>query len=297
VVVSLAFAAAKSLRDRRVAAPMLLASLLGAGLESAVMRMLFGDFASVSALIKTHSLFSPEAVLEHLTYNTISSPGLMARLATTLLLGGLAAARLRSRGFRDAALVLLPLVSFFLLHFFFSLLRDWYQVPYQIGFLFIAARSPMPAGLIKRLAVAAVALLWLAYPLAINLRFKADQSAAAGFVADLQKHVPQGEPIFQFDGSGYVGYFAQRNVIDGDGLVNDYAYARRLAKGELASYLADEKICYLITDTASGANLVEVGGLVVKPDEAELVYGVAASSYPWGAFKLYRLRAPRCSRL
>jgi hypothetical protein len=293
VVVSLAFAAARSLRDRRLAALMACASLFGAAVESAVMRILFGSFVSVSALLKTQSLLSPAAILEHARFNSISSPGLSARLATTLLLGVLAVARLRSRGLRDGALVLLPLVSFFLLHFFFSFLRDWYQVPYQIGFLFIVARSLKPA---SRVAVAAVALLWLAYPLSTNLRFGADQIATAGFVADLKKHVPEGAPIFQFDGSGYVGYFADRNVIDGDGLVNDYAYANRLSSGGLASYLDDERVCYFITDTKRGENLIDAGGLVVKRDEAELVYGIDARSFTWGAFKLYRLRAPRCSR-
>jgi hypothetical protein len=296
VVVSLAFAAAKCLRDRRLAARMACASLLGAAVESAVMRILFGSFVSVSALLKTQSLLSPAAILEHVRFNTISSPGLMARLATTLLLGALATSRLRSRGLRDCALVVLPLASFFLLHFFLSLLRDWYQVPYQIGFLFIVARNLKPGELVSRLSMAAVALLWLAYPLATNLRFGADQIAAAGFVAGLKSYVPRDAPIFQFDGSGYVGYFAERNVIDGDGLVNDYAYARRLTNGTLGSYLDEERVCYFITDTRRGENLIDVGGLVVKLSEAELVSGIDARSFTWGAFKLYRLRAQRCSR-
>jgi hypothetical protein len=303
VVVSLTFAAVAGLREPRRALRMAAAALGGAALQAAILWAFFDHFVSVSALLKTQSLLDPAALADHLRFNTVSSAGLAARLATTLLLGAAAVAALRQRDARDAALVLAPPAAFFLLHFCCSYLRDWYQVPFQAGFLFVAARG-RPAlsapdrvapPLFGRAAVAVTALLWSGYPLATNLRFGADQVQAAAFVADLRRHVPEGAAIFQVDGSGFIGYFADRDVVDGDGLVNSYEYARRLSTRALAGYLDEERICYFITDTRRGATLIDIGGLVVSAADAELVSAVQSRAFTWGEFRLWRLRAPRCA--
>jgi len=55
--------------------------------------------------------------------------------------------------------------------------------------------------------------------------------------------------IFQRDGAGAVSYFAQRPIINGDGLVNNMQYQVMLRSGRLCDYLKDQQVQYLVSNT------------------------------------------------
>jgi hypothetical protein len=63
--------------------------------------------------------------------------------------------------------------------------------------------------------------------------------------------------IFQRDGAGAVSYFAQRPIINGDGLVNNMQYQVMLRSGRLCDYLKDQQVQYLVSNT-----FVNTSGLV-----------------------------------
>lgn len=55
--------------------------------------------------------------------------------------------------------------------------------------------------------------------------------------------------IFQRDGAGAVSYFAQRPIINGDGLVNNMQYQVMLRSGRLCDYLKDQQVQYVVSNT------------------------------------------------
>ena len=55
--------------------------------------------------------------------------------------------------------------------------------------------------------------------------------------------------IFQRDGAGAVSYFAQRHIINGDGLVNNMQYQVMLRSGKLCDYLKEQKVQYIVSNT------------------------------------------------
>lgn len=52
------------------------------------------------------------------------------------------------------------------------------------------------------------------------------------------------DKIFQFDISGTIGFFSERNIINGDGLVNSFEYIQAIENGRLSVFLKDKKINY-----------------------------------------------------
>lgn len=62
----------------------------------------------------------------------------------------------------------------------------------------------------------------------------------------IRDHTPDSARLYQVDGSGLTGYFSERAVINGDGLINSWEYQRFLRRGELSSYLALIKVDYLV---------------------------------------------------
>lgn len=64
--------------------------------------------------------------------------------------------------------------------------------------------------------------------------------------------------IFQRDGAGAVSYFAQRHIINGDGLVNNMPYQVMLRSGKLCQYLQEQKVQYIVTNVfMNQAGLIE----------------------------------------
>jgi hypothetical protein len=277
------------------------ATIAGALLQLATMKLCFGHFVSVAALLKSDGVGSWERWVDDARLNSIGSPGQLSTVDTTVALAALALAPRRD-GSRTPpganARVIAPL-AFLAVHFVASVLRDWYWVPSQLCLLFAAEQRfregdeiALPRGALA--TIAALASVQLARAAHIQVAYAADAQNISAFVREIEARVPASEPIFQTDGAGYVGFFSGREVIDGDGLVGDLDYATRLRRGRLATYLDDEKVCYLVTHSASSDPIIDQGGLVVRRPEVELLTSVKRSAYLWGDFALYRMRRPSC---
>ena len=115
---------------------------------------------------------------------------------------------------------------------------------------------------------------------------------ARQFVGEVRRRVPRDEPIFQMDASGWVGWFSERHVVNGDGLVNDHEYARRLSEGKLAGYLHEQGIHYIVQNLypENGMLIDDCGGLTVSMDSVETIVAPPPGFPDLTAFGLYRLK-------
>lgn len=64
----------------------------------------------------------------------------------------------------------------------------------------------------------------------------------------LRDNMPVSTRIFQVDASGVTGYFSERVVINGDGLINSWEYQEYLRKKRIREYLQAKRVNYLVTN-------------------------------------------------
>jgi hypothetical protein len=64
----------------------------------------------------------------------------------------------------------------------------------------------------------------------------------------IKRELPLDAHIFQVDNSGIVGYFSERAVINGDGLINGWEYQDSLRAGRLPDYLARHDVEWFVLD-------------------------------------------------
>ena len=74
-----------------------------------------------------------------------------------------------------------------------------------------------------------------------------DMSDAYVYSKIINETVPPSKIIFQVDYSGLVGFFSERKVINGDGLINSFEYSSYLKNNDLKSYFNIYPIDYYST--------------------------------------------------
>lgn len=282
-----------------------LALALGAGVTAQLgtMYLLFGEPWSVSSLIKvSHGSFlgglaasvtgpEPGIALGYVVRFTLFL-GLMGAVVATWL----TVPDLRER--RRWIYLALGAAAFASGHIATHLMPFWCYLPaYLLALRAITSSGPPPRW--KRLVLYAVAVLgvaFLAHKVRIHYKNLEVIAGARDFVARLRDHVPSDGRIYQIDGSGFTGYFSRRTVVNGDGLVNSYEYARRLQAGQLAGYLDEQEICFIITNRQRDDDrIVDFGGLVVTSGDVEEVFRTRTwGRFPTTDFRLHRLRLERC---
>ncbi len=277
----------------------------GVALHFGLMFALFGEPWTVSAMLRGFALLqgdAPPLVFNLLTYGA----GTSARSALVIVLPALAAVLAwRHRGApRNRVLLwlVLGLGGFSATHLMLSHMRYWYFVPGLVGSAYVLGRLELPPGAARRVrggAMVALGVLSVAYlgQKGWRLANLADaQDDTWAFVEAIADHVPAGEPIFQIDGSGRTGFYSGRAVINGDGLVNDRQYARRLMAGRLGGYLDEEDVCYLIVNRAEDRDpLIDRAGLLITRGEVvELLRSGAYGRTDQVNYTLHRRQGPAC---
>jgi hypothetical protein len=71
------------------------------------------------------------------------------------------------------------------------------------------------------------------------------------FAKDIQRYVAPDETVFQVDYSGFTGFFSERTIINGDGLVNSFEFYNYMKRNALPEYLSKYNIDYYITFSAN----------------------------------------------
>lgn len=64
-----------------------------------------------------------------------------------------------------------------------------------------------------------------------------NHNSAYSFAKELNQKVKESEIVFQIDYSGIIGFFSERTVVNGDGLINSYDYYKVLKNNQLMQYL------------------------------------------------------------
>lgn len=284
-----------SLKVKSVAADLAWLAV-GVGLQLALRRWYLGEWTSVSMEMKS----SPGSMAQRIHNNLIGLYGSnLISTAIFLFLFALSIwAALRpgvSERARDLVALSAPAV-FVLVHLAGNnQIAYWYFLPAAYIHVWYFLRFGPPAssraGWLGRAAIAMLPLL-VAVKWAVDSRIRGPQIEwSRQFVEELKRVVPENEPVFQIDASGWVGWFSNRHVINGDGLVNDHAYARRLRERRLGGYLHEEGIRYIVHNLYPRDNvLMDLAGLRVPMESVDVVIA-PPENYPEGtAFGLYRLK-------
>lgn len=119
-------------------------------------------------------------------------------------------------------------------------IREWYMTfPIYVSFLSITLifREYL-SKLVLFIPVLLFAILTIYQTRIINQKFINYYM----YSKELEKHTNEDEFIFQIDGTGVIGFFSNRNVVNGDGLINSYEYYNYLKSGNILSYLRKYRI-------------------------------------------------------
>ena len=280
---------------------------MGLAVHFLTMKVVFGEFYSVSSMLKLTrtGIFEQEVV--YAVKNIVDSKAQLVRFFAVVVLVFLSAWNIRSTVDRESMIrktvVLCAMLAYFMPFFFLTTMRSWYFLPFHLVLLYLATRRDIVGGRVatRQAATAlfsiALSLAYIAGAFLYHHKYRNDQINSASFVKDLRAFTGPDDRIFQIDGTGYVGYFSRRHLINGDGLMNSYDFARRLGSRALATYLSDMQVCYIITTrrAQTGEFLVDHFGLRVRQNEVERLTGVPDDGRNKQLkYTLYRLTTPRC---
>lgn len=78
-------------------------------------------------------------------------------------------------------------------------------------------------------------------------------NSAYYYSKEINKNTTDEDRIFMIDLSGIIGFFSERKIINGDGLINSYEYQEYLSSNNLTKYFTDRKIDYYSTYSQDNA--------------------------------------------
>ena len=270
-------------------------SALGVAVHFLLMLSLFGSLATVSSQIKGH-MFAQTGVgqIVQLNVGRYGRYELAVFLAMLLLAGaGVWASRRTSDAAKAFCVIAGPAV-FTAVHVLVNpILRVWYFSPAFFVFALVALRCK--AKVPRYIFLVFVCLLVVREARNAHFHFADDAATARTekiglFLEDVKRIVPEDEPIFQIDASGFTGFFSGRIIVNGDGLMNSHAYLECLKADGLQNYLRENDVRYVITNRPLVREyVVNFHGLVVPVGEAEVVADRGVREQ-YRAFKLWRVK-------
>jgi hypothetical protein len=189
----------------------------------------------------------------------------------------------------------------------------WYfPLPLSIGFLLgvrvaedcsnrfaLSTRRVLVAGTL------AASLALAGFEIAVSLSRDWHFRSALAISRWIDANLPPGTRIYQVDNAGIVGYFSNRAVINGDGVINGWEYQRFLREGRLTEYLAAKRVDYVLWDEYYQKAAVEIPVPLWNGEPLLMTFrGSPDAVARFGRFLLIRLdvrnlalgRAARCPR-
>ena len=169
------------------------------------------------------------------------------------------------------------LYSYFFINFFSNYIDTWY---YSVMFasLFILLRLVNMDNLIKIIPTTFLYLfiILLFFGKFYNSIKYFDQRIE--YISDVKKienYIPQDSKIYQYDLAGHLSFYSKVRVINGDGRVNSFEYAKALLNNGLSNYLIENKICFLTDIFTQKVNtekvLVNQSGLLITYEDVNLI--------------------------
>lgn len=247
-------------KQSKLATTAILALVTGAATHFLLLKSIHGTWTTVSSQLKKESGLSLfDNMARNITFggNKAFLP-INPLLLTTLVLAACAAYLLFVNRKSENAKLNLSLFlgsgAFLSIHFAFNVLRPWYfAIPIAaclyLIFNQIEGSNATPKLLTKLISitVSTVVLLGTAVTAALLYKQRTEAANILAFYDQVRNIVPKNEPIYMVDSSGHPGYFLERPLINGDGLVNSHDYANLLRTNGLSTYFDQEDIRYFIT--------------------------------------------------
>lgn len=142
---------------------------------------------------------------------------------------------------------------FFNLFFNYYTLKEWYVAfpSYVCALLMIRMISLYPR--IYYISMAMFLILFTYYFIRTRLE-NYKWNSMYYYALDLKNNVNGTDRIFMIDLSGIVGYFSEKKVINGDGLVNNFEYWKMKNEGRLKEYFDKMNIKYYSTYSTRKGN-------------------------------------------
>ncbi|HMS32701.1 MAG TPA: hypothetical protein PKC91_01310 [Ignavibacteria bacterium] len=78
-------------------------------------------------------------------------------------------------------------------------------------------------------------------------------NSAYYYSKEIKNNTGEEDKIFMIDLSGIIGFFSERKIINGDGLINSYEYQKYLSSGNLTDYFKVKEIDYYSTYSQDNA--------------------------------------------
>lgn len=123
--------------------------------------------------------------------------------------------------------------------------------------------------LIKLLQVSFILILAVALLIFLNRKLNYHyQDDAVSISRWINENFDKNKNIFQVDNSGFTGYLSNRNIINGDGLINSWEYQVYLRNDDLVGYFKKYSVNYIIWDKYNSENEIKIPVMLWdKPDE------------------------------
>lgn len=83
-------------------------------------------------------------------------------------------------------------------------------------------------------------------------------NSAYYYAKEIKLNTVEEDRIFMIDLSGIIGFFSERKIINGDGLINSYEYQKYLSSGNLTDYFKVKEIDYYSTYSQDNAPFVMI---------------------------------------
>lgn len=210
----------------------------------------FGSFISTSAKVE----FRPDLLLFSSNFPLPHSQPIRFMLFCYSLSGGvlfLFANGLKKHHLRNGMFMLwVSSVIYLFVHFLFNLngARDWYYgVPAFFSTILLVQRINEHRNLRNLVFYVSLSILLLYITIFRINYLKYDD--AYFFALSVKKHTNANDRIFMIDMSGFLGFFSERIVVNGDGLVNSHQYLQLLREKNLQNYFLTLGITHYATYT------------------------------------------------
>lgn len=246
--------------------PVLVGTATGVAAYLSVEYTMSGHWTSVSSAYKADLLREHGVVA--LVSENLRKTGNQMRYGMLVAMAGLT--WLSAQHARTRALLLVGVATVpVLLHSATNLMRDWYFLAPLV--LTMCAASHALHGrsrawprllLAQSTGVVTASVVYFA----LNA---GDWQRSRAFVHELNRALPPGAVVYQVDGAGFTAWHLAASVVNGDGLVNAWAYRERWLQNELDTYLQDIGATYVLINDEDPP--IEYHGLEIAPDQVATV--------------------------
>lgn len=120
----------------------------------------------------------------------------------------------------------------------------------------------------------------------LNYHYQDDAIAISHWI---ENNIDKNINIYQVDNSGFTGYVSNRNVINGDGLINSWEYQNYLRSGDLIGYFKKYSINYVIWDKYNDEKQIIIPVMLWSAPDEHIIFDKLIIVKQLGRFVLLKI--------